>query len=36
MTLTYDSVRSKDGVTLRPKYNSLNQYSLNSMKEKVW
>ena len=34
MTLTYDSVRSKDAVTLRPKYNSLNQYSLNSMKER--
>ena len=34
MTLTYDSVQSKDAVTLRPKYNSLNQYSLNSMKER--
>ena len=30
----YDSVRSKDAVTLRPKYNSLNQYSLSNMKER--
>ena len=28
----YDSDRSKDAVTLRPKYNSLNQYSLENMK----
>ena len=34
MTRTYDSVRSKDAVTLRPKYNCLNQYSLNSMNER--
>ena len=34
MTRTYDSVRSKDAVTLRPKYNSLNQYSLSNMNER--
>ena len=28
----YDSERSKDAVTLRPRYNSLNQYSLRNMK----
>ena len=30
--LVYDSDRSKDAVTLRPRYNSLNQYSLRNMK----
>ena len=34
ITRTYDSVRSKDAVTLRPRYNSLNQYSLSNMKER--
>ena len=28
----YDSDRSKDAGTLRPRYNSLNQYSLRNMK----
>ena len=28
----YDSDRSNDAVTLRPRYNSLNQYSLENMK----
>ena len=28
----YDSDRSKDAVTLRPRYNSLNQYSLRNIK----
>ena len=28
----YDSDRSKDAVTLRPRYNSLNQNSLRNMK----
>ena len=32
MILVYDSDRSKDAVTLRPRYNSLNQYSLRNMK----
>ena len=34
MTRTCDSVRSKEAVTLRPKYNSLNQYSLSNMNER--
>ena len=34
MTLVYDSDRSKDAMTLRPRYNSLNQYSLSNMKER--
>ena len=34
MTRTYDSVRSKEAVTLRPKYNSLNQHSLSNMNER--
>ena len=32
ITRVYDSDRSKDAVTLRPRYNSLNQYSLRNMK----
>ena len=34
MTRTYDSVRSKEAVTLRLKYSSLNQYSLSNMNER--
>ena len=34
ITRTYDSLRSKDTVTLRPRYNSLNQYSLSNMNER--
>ena len=34
ITRTYDSVLSKDAVTLRPRKNSLNQYSLSNMN--VW
>ena len=34
MTRTYDSVRSKEAVTLRHRYNSLNQYSLSNMNER--
>ena len=32
MILVYDSDRSKDAVTLRSRYNALNQYSLRNMK----
>ena len=34
ITLVYDSERSKDAVTFRPRYSSLNQYSLSIIKER--
>ena len=34
ITLVYDSERSKDAVTFKPRYSSLNQYSLSIIKER--
>ena len=34
ITLVYDSERSNDAVTFKPRYSSLNQYSLSNIKER--
>ena len=34
ITRTYDSVRSKDAVTFRPRYTSLNQYSFSNINDR--